>query len=89
MTGHGVGQVSTCLVLLHAAGSRPLQVHRVVGAYMEFAERKVLPKYHHLAAAGQVVHEQHRRDGFDTGNATGIFASTTMAAQTAQQQGLL
>jgi hypothetical protein len=65
------------------------QVQRVVGAYMEFAERKVLPRYQHLAAAGQPVREQHRRDGFDTGNATGIFASTTTTAQTAQQQGLL
>lgn len=76
-----------CPAALSWAGSRLLQVQRVVGAYMEFAERKVLPQ--HLAAAGQAMREQHRRDGFDTGNATGIFASTTIAAQTAQQQGLL
>lgn len=65
-----------------------LQGHPVVGAYMEFAERKVLPQHQHLAAAG-ALQEQHRRDGFEAESATNIFASTTEAARTAQQQGVL
>lgn len=65
-----------------------LQVHPVVGAYMEFAERKVLPQHQHLAVA-EGVREQHRRDGFEAESATNIFASTTVAAQAAQQQGVL
>jgi hypothetical protein len=65
-----------------------LQVHPVVGAYMEFVERKVLPQHQYLAAAGG-LREQHRRDGFEAESATNIFASTTVAAAAAQQQGVL
>jgi hypothetical protein len=65
-----------------------LQLHPVVGSYMEFAERKVLEQHQHLAAAGG-VREIHRRDGFEAESATNIFASTTVAAQAAQQQGVM
>lgn len=64
------------------------QVHPVVGAYMEVAERKVLPQHQHLAASGG-AREQHRRDGFEAQSATNIFASTTVAATAAQQRGVL
>jgi hypothetical protein len=65
-----------------------LQVHPVVGAYMEFVERKPLPQHEHLAAAGQ-LQEVHRRDGFEAASAKDIFASTTLAAAAAQKSGIL
>jgi hypothetical protein len=55
---------------------------------MEFAERKVMEQHQHLAATGG-VREIHRRDGFEAASATNIFASTTVAAQAAQQQGVM
>lgn len=61
-----------------------LQVHPVVGAYMEFVERKPLPQHEHLAASGQ-LQEVHRRDGFEAASAKDIFASTTLAAAAAQK----
>lgn len=64
------------------------QVHPVVGAYMEFVERKPLPQHEHLAASGQ-LREEHRRDGFEAQSAANIFASTTLAAKGAQEKGLL
>jgi len=65
-----------------------MQTHPVVGAYMEFVERKPLPEYEHLVAAGQLK-ETHRRDGFESDSALNIFASTTEAAVAAQKAGLL
>lgn len=64
------------------------QVHPVVGAYMEFVERKPQPQHAHLAAAGQ-LQEHQRRDGFEAASAKDIFASTTLAAAAAQKQGIL
>jgi len=77
----------TSALLLHVVVCA-LQVHPVVGAYMEVAERKVLPQHQHLAASGG-AREQHRRDGFEAQSATNIFASTTVAATAAQQRGVL
>jgi len=65
-----------------------VQTHPVVGAYMEFVERKPLPQHAHLAASGQ-LREVHRRDGFESDSARNIFASTTEAAVAAQKAGLL
>jgi hypothetical protein len=45
------------------------------GAYIEFAERVVLPQFAHLPP--HEVREHHRRDGFEVGNADGIFESTS------------
>lgn len=64
------------------------EVHPVVGAYMEFVERKPQPQHAHLAAAGQ-LQEHQRRDGFEATSAKDIFASTTLAAAAAQKQGIL
>lgn len=61
------------------------QVHPVVGAYMEFVERKPLPEHQHLAQQGQ-LREIHRRDGFEADSAKNIFASTTLAASQVQKQ---
>ncbi len=46
--------------------------HIIAGSYVEFAERKVLPQYAHLENIGR----EHRREGFETGNADKIFEST-------------
>ncbi len=48
--------------------------YRISGSYVEFAERKVLPQYAHLPAAE--IKREHRRDGFEAGNADKIFEST-------------
>ncbi|MCW3465391.1 DUF1338 domain-containing protein [Chitinophaga nivalis] len=53
--------------------------HNIAGSYVEFAERKVLPQFAHLSAAA--IGREHRREGFEAGNADKIFEST-YAAQT-------
>lgn len=47
---------------------------RIAGSYVEFAERKVLPEFAGLPAAA--IHREHRREGFEAGNADKIFEST-------------
>jgi hypothetical protein len=49
-------------------------VFRIAGSYVEFAERRVLPQFHNLAA--DQITRAHRREGFETGNADKIFEST-------------
>jgi len=44
----------------------------ISGSYVEFAERKVLPKFKNLDKIKSI----HRRDGFETSNADKIFEST-------------
>lgn len=56
-------------------------VHTISGSYVEFAERKVLPQFAHLEPAE--IRREHRRDGFETGNADKIFEST-FTSQTAR-----
>jgi hypothetical protein len=46
----------------------------VAGPYIEFAQRLVLPEFAHLPRSE--IKEQHRRDGFEAGNADKIFEST-------------
>lgn len=46
----------------------------IAGSYVEFAERKVLDQYAHLPK--DQIRREHRRDGFETGNADKIFEST-------------
>ncbi|KAK9807821.1 hypothetical protein WJX72_010228 [[Myrmecia] bisecta] len=53
------------------------ETRSVPGAYIEFAERLVLPQFEHLK--GAAVEEHHRRDGFEVGNADKIFSSTALA----------
>lgn len=45
---------------------------RIAGSYVEFAERRVLPQFAGIARPER----QHRRDGFEAGNADKIFEST-------------
>jgi hypothetical protein len=46
----------------------------IPGSYVEFAERRVLPEFQHLPPGE--IGRQHRRDGFEAGNADKIFEST-------------
>lgn len=48
--------------------------HLIAGSYVEFAERKVLPEFAHLPETE--LKREHRREGFETGNADKIFEST-------------
>ncbi|QMW07054.1 DUF1338 domain-containing protein [Spirosoma foliorum] len=66
-------QASTVAQLIDAefAGG---DVFRIAGSYVEFAERRVLPQFRDLPA--DQITRQHRREGFETGNADKIFEST-------------
>lgn len=57
-----------------ADGQGGLARHSISGSYVEFAERRVLDAYADLPA-GQIRRE-HRREGFEAGNADRIFEST-------------
>ncbi|HEY8398441.1 MAG TPA: DUF1338 domain-containing protein [Flavihumibacter sp.] len=48
--------------------------HLIAGSYVEFAERSVLPEFSHLPA--DQIKREHRREGFEAGNADKIFEST-------------
>ncbi|MFY0255786.1 DUF1338 domain-containing protein [Chitinophaga sp. 30R24] len=50
------------------------ETYPIAGSYVEFAERKVLPEYAHLPA--EDIKREHRREGFEAGNADKIFEST-------------
>lgn len=47
-------------------------LHLIPGSYVEFAERKILPQYAHVSQ----IKREHRREGFEAGNADKIFEST-------------
>lgn len=46
----------------------------IAGSYVEFAERGVLAEFRHLPA--DQIRREHRREGFEAGNADKIFEST-------------
>lgn len=48
--------------------------HRIAGSYLEFAERRILPSFAGLSK--DTIRREHRREGFETGNADKIFEST-------------
>lgn len=56
-------------------------IHTISGSYVEFAERKVLSEFAHLPP--EDIQREHRREGFETGNADKIFEST-FTSQTAR-----
>ncbi|MGF7215477.1 hypothetical protein GGR92_001617 [Spirosoma lacussanchae] len=66
-------QASTVAQLIEAefAGG---DVFRIAGSYVEFAERRVLPSFTHLSP--DQIGREHRREGFEAGNADKIFEST-------------
>lgn len=53
-----------------ACGSK----HSIAGSYVEFAERRPLPEFAGLPTTA--LGREHRRDGFEAGNADKIFEST-------------
>jgi hypothetical protein len=55
-------------------GKGGTETHEIAGSYVEFAERRATDQFAHLPPE-QLTREQ-RRDGFDAGNADGIFEST-------------
>ena len=69
----GLRQASTVAQMIDArfAGG---DVFRIAGSYVEFAERRVLPQF--LDISADQITRQHRREGFETGNADKIFEST-------------
>ncbi|MFD1143795.1 DUF1338 domain-containing protein [Larkinella insperata] len=69
----GLLQASTVAQLLDAEFANG-QTHRIAGSYVEFAERRVLPEFQHLPP--DQIRREHRRDGFEAGNADKIFEST-------------
>lgn len=50
------------------------ETHQISGSYVEFAERKVLPEFAELDSTA--IQRNHRREGFEAGNADKIFEST-------------
>jgi Domain of unknown function (DUF1338) len=58
------------------------ETKQISGSYVEFAERRVLPQFAHLEA--HQIRREHRREGFEAGNADKIFEST-FTTQTAQR----
>ncbi len=49
-------------------------IHRISGSYVEFAERRPLDQFSHLPE--DQLRREHRREGFEAGNADKIFEST-------------
>lgn len=50
------------------------KTQEISGSYVEFAERRVLPEFAHLDPKD--IQREHRREGFEAGNADRIFEST-------------
>lgn len=70
-------QSSTVAAMVDAGfddGRGGTEHHSISGSYVEFAERGVLPAYRELPP--EQIERQHRRDGFEAGNADRIFEST-------------
>lgn len=78
----GLRQASTVAQLIDAVFADD-RTHQIAGSYVEFAERRVLPQFADLPATE--IGRQHRREGFEAGNADKIFEST-FTAQTGSGQ---
>jgi len=74
-------QSSTVAEMIDAIFANGIQ-HTISGSYVEFAERKVLAQYAELPA--NEIKREHRREGFEAGNADKIFEST-YASQTGKR----
>jgi Domain of unknown function (DUF1338) len=61
---------------------RDFEKHSISGSYVEFAERLVLPQFQNLSKSE--TKREHRREGFEAGNADKIFEST-YSTQTRQR----
>jgi Domain of unknown function (DUF1338) len=70
----GLLQSSTVAPLVEAMFAGFWKTEAIPGSYVEFAERRVLPEFAHLPA--EEIRREHRREGFEAGNADKIFEST-------------
>jgi hypothetical protein len=73
-------QSSTVAALVDASfgdGRGGVEVHRIPGSYVEFAERRVLDEFSSLPR--DQVRREHRREGFEAASADKIFESTYTA----------
>jgi hypothetical protein len=73
-------QSSTVAAMVDATfddGRGGVEVHRIPGSYVEFAERRVLDQYAGLPR--DLIRREHRRDGFEAASADRIFESTYTA----------
>lgn len=70
---------SSTVASMVEAGFADGSTHSISGSYVEFAERRPLPEFAAMEAGK--IKRQHRRDGFEAGNADRIFEST-FASQT-------
>jgi hypothetical protein len=71
--------VARMVVAEFAGGQRA----EIPGSYVEFAERRVLPAFAQLPPSA--IRREHRREGFEAGNADKIFEST-FASQTGRRE---
>jgi hypothetical protein len=73
-------QSSTVAAMVDASfgdGRGGVELHRIPGSYVEFAERRVLDEFSNLPR--HQVRREHRRDGFEAASADKIFESTYTA----------
>lgn len=70
----GLLRQSSTVAQMHLAGFSDGESMPIAGSYVEFSERLVLPEFRDLPAAS--IRPEHRREGFETGNADKIFEST-------------
>ncbi len=77
----GLLQSSTVAQMIEAEFANG-EKHTISGSYVEFAERRVLAEF--AALPHDQIQRQHRRDGFEAGNADKIFEST-YTTQTGKQ----
>jgi hypothetical protein len=73
-------QSSTVAAMVDASfsdGRGGVEVHRIPGSYVEFAERRVLDRY--AALPRDQLRREHRREGFEAASADKIFESTYTA----------
>lgn len=81
----GLLQSSTVAEIIDASFAGG-EVHPISGSYVEFAERKVLPQFQYLAPSE--IRREHRREGFEAGNADKIFESTFTSQTVKRKKGM-
>jgi hypothetical protein len=70
-------QSSTVAAMVDASfpdGQGGIEVHRIPGSYVEFAERRVLDPF--IGLPREQLRREHRREGFEAASADKIFEST-------------
>jgi len=76
-------QSSTVAAMVDASlsdGRGGIDIHRIPGSYVEFAERRVLDPF--IGLPRDQVRREHRREGFEAASADKIFESTYTAQAT-------